>query len=202
MNILEYTNNLINEGYIFSDKTISIDLDKFESGSMNKLFIVGLSGSGKSTLGVILAKKYNTKRYALDLCWDPKMKNSNDDTDDGYWHCVLDKITSPDTKLVEGLAIVNLFSDNPPIPKEMLFKIHQYILKQPVIILGTSAILSTLRATHRATSANNKYEGGYISTLISRGKINFKLAEKHLSTFRKARIKAGGNVQEFKVPRL
>ncbi len=37
----------IQEGYLFSDKTISIDLNKFESGESNKLIVMGLSGSVK-----------------------------------------------------------------------------------------------------------------------------------------------------------
>jgi ABC-type proline/glycine betaine transport system ATPase subunit len=48
----------IQERYLLSDHTISIDLDKFESGESRKLVIAGLSGAGKSTLGRYLAEKY------------------------------------------------------------------------------------------------------------------------------------------------
>lgn len=56
------TNNiltLINESYIFSNKTISVDLDKFESGEINKILLCGLSGSGKTSTGLYLQNKYN-----------------------------------------------------------------------------------------------------------------------------------------------
>jgi hypothetical protein len=196
MSILDYTNNLINEGYIFSDKNIAIDLDKFESGESKKMFIVGLSGSGKSTIGMGIAEDYNKKLYKLDHCFN-LVRNKPDDDGGIYWDCILDKISSSEFEVVEGLAITNLFSDNLPIPKNILDPIRKYILKQPIIILGTSSTLSSLRATTRATKVGNSVEGGFLSTLISRGKINFGAAKTHLDDFRKKRIKLGGNIKEF-----
>ena len=67
MIIENYLQN-IQEGYIFSDKTISIDLDKFISGESNKLIIAGLSGGGKTTLCRYLAEKYNAECYETDDC--------------------------------------------------------------------------------------------------------------------------------------
>ena len=48
----------IQEGYIFDDKNISLDLYKFENGESNLLLVAGIAGAGKSTLGKKLAKKY------------------------------------------------------------------------------------------------------------------------------------------------
>jgi len=50
MMINEYLQQ-IQEGYLFSDKTISVNLDDFESGKNNKLIVVGVLGSSKSTVG-------------------------------------------------------------------------------------------------------------------------------------------------------
>jgi GTPase SAR1 family protein len=58
----------IQEGYLINERTISIDLDKFESGESNKLLVVGLSGGGKSTLSKYLSKKYNCYHNELDDC--------------------------------------------------------------------------------------------------------------------------------------
>ena len=58
--------SILFESKIFSDKTISVDLHKFESGEADKLFIIGMSGSGKTTLGEHLAKQYKCKYYDTD----------------------------------------------------------------------------------------------------------------------------------------
>jgi len=54
---------------IISNKTISVNLDKFESNQSNNLLIIGLIGSGKTTLANYLAKKYNTKIQLLMIVY-------------------------------------------------------------------------------------------------------------------------------------
>ncbi len=119
------------EAYMFSDKTISIDLHKFESGETNKLIIIGLSGSGKSTLGRKLAKKYNIPFHELDLCGlEPK------GTHDA---CRRKIIFSKERGVVEGSQIPMKMN-----PKE--FKNFS------MIIIGTSLLTSTYRAAKRKNS--------------------------------------------------
>jgi len=62
--------NSIQEGYVLSDKTISINLSKFQSGIKKKLLVLGVSGSGKTTLGEKLAKQLKVKWISIDsLYW-------------------------------------------------------------------------------------------------------------------------------------
>ena len=158
MNILKYTHNLINEGYIFSDKTISIDLDKFESGEKDKLFIMGLSGTGKSTLGEYLAKKYNVKFIDMDYFNDSP-------------ESVID---SPTRQVIVGIGG------------------RKELLNNPIIFLGKAFFKSIVDATIR----DKKYH-----KFLYKLKKNFGRIE-DFNKFKESRIKAGGNVQEFKVPNL
>ena len=68
--ILENYLQSIQEGYVFSDKTISIDLDKFISGERNKLISAGLSGSGKTTFCKYFANKNDIECFETDHCFD------------------------------------------------------------------------------------------------------------------------------------
>jgi len=89
----------------------------------------------------------------------------------------------------------------------LLPKSRELINKYPVIILGKSALKAvwdrtqrTLRkqyAQEKYNTNKDKYEK-YKRGLI----LNFKYLQKYLNTFRKERIKAGGNVKKFKVPNL
>ena len=57
----------IKEIYIFNEKDLYINFDKFESNKSNILFITGLSGGGKSTLATKLASKYKAEVIELDI---------------------------------------------------------------------------------------------------------------------------------------
>ena len=59
------TANIINENYLFNDKDILYNKDKFESGEINLCFIIGLSGSGKSTLGRNMSSD-KVEHYEMD----------------------------------------------------------------------------------------------------------------------------------------
>jgi ATP-dependent protease Clp ATPase subunit len=69
MRNLNHYLNYIQEGYILSNKNISVNLKDFETGKKNKLLIVGTMGSGKTTLAEKLAKKYRVKFYCIDSLW-------------------------------------------------------------------------------------------------------------------------------------
>ena len=62
-----YNEETLSESFIFSKNNLYINIDKFESGKTNVLFITGLSGSGKSTISNSLAAKYNAEIIELDL---------------------------------------------------------------------------------------------------------------------------------------
>lgn len=48
------------------NKDICLNLNKFDSGESNIIFISGMSGSGKSTLGKQIAKEYNAEYVEID----------------------------------------------------------------------------------------------------------------------------------------
>jgi len=202
----------IQEGYLFSDKTISIDLDKFENGESKKLIVVGLSGGGKSTLAYHLAKKYNAFHNDLDKCGKENMSNEE------YYEFIMNPNSPKNPKIFRNLYIncfkPNMLSNRKEILDGPIFqsyyllpKSRELINKYPVIILGKSALKAvwdrtqrTLRkqyAQEKYNTNKDKYEK-YKRGLI----LNFKYLQKYLNTFRKERIKAGGNVKKFKVPNL
>ena len=49
------------------------NLEKFENGNCNVLFITGFSGSGKTTLGEELSCKYNCSLVELDDIMTPNL---------------------------------------------------------------------------------------------------------------------------------
>jgi hypothetical protein len=148
----------IQEGYILSDKTISVNLDDFESGKNKKLLIIGMSGSGKTTLGEKLAKKYRVKWISIDSYWwrlRQKYFKDAPNTDETerklikkLVEFVIDTIKNNERLIIEGVDILNIYSEFP--------KYRKIILNQSLIILG----LSSLRAGIRAGLRNRKREGG------------------------------------------
>lgn len=57
---------VLDEGLIFSEKDIVLNIDDFESGKSNILFITGLAGSGKTTLAGTLEEQYGAEVVSLD----------------------------------------------------------------------------------------------------------------------------------------
>lgn len=58
--------NTIEESMIFDKKDIVLNLDDWDKGKLNILFITGLSGAGKSTLSDEIADEYNAEIIRLD----------------------------------------------------------------------------------------------------------------------------------------
>ncbi len=109
----------LQEGFWVADKTISVDLHKFESGEKDKLLIVGECGSGKTTLTEKLVKKYNCKYHNLDNCFNYRDVSK----------CFYDKIKMSKGKtIVEGYGILVVHSKN-------YQNIRKFINEQPVIFL-------------------------------------------------------------------
>ena len=57
---------VIKEEMIFSKKDIVVNIDDFDSGKSNILFITGLSGSGKTTMSSELCEQYAATKLSLD----------------------------------------------------------------------------------------------------------------------------------------
>tara|TARA_Y100000310_G_C20676317_1_gene813291 strand:- start:1414 stop:1998 length:585 start_codon:yes stop_codon:yes gene_type:complete len=188
------------ESYLLNDKTISIDLDKFESGEIPRLLIIGYSGSGKTTIGIQLAKKYKKEFRHLDGCWIDIAKKYKDEKDKGrqFQLCILSSIKQKG--IIDGIQIL--------MHEE--FKIDKnYLMKQPIIILGTSLIVSSLKAAMRNSKEgiiNDKGEQeemSFIQSLKWQGyHTNFKNLKNKIKQFRKDRIAIkGSNIKEFIIPK-
>jgi Cdc6-like AAA superfamily ATPase len=112
----------LQEGYIFSDKTISINLDDFEKGTISTLFIIGNSGSGKTTLTNHLSKKYKTEVVYTD----------NDFRD------INNLVKNSKRIIIEGVDLLWFYPKN-----------KQLMLNQSMIIFGTSALKGAIKAAIR-----------------------------------------------------
>ena len=102
-------NQLVMEALVISDKPISIDLHKFESGEVDKLLLLGLSGSGKSTIAKQIASNYNAKVKDLDDCYwavqhiDDKQKRKQEKI-----KCIQEILKNGKRSVVEGTSILDL----------------------------------------------------------------------------------------------
>lgn len=182
------------EGYIADDKSISIDLDKFESGESDKLVINGLSGSGKTTLGKILGKKYKCKVIDSDReikgnlvkLFKGKTVEEQKKVFKEIWYKTYEPLLKrPGKAIIEG-ALWQPYAYYPDI--------RSLMDKTPQIILGTSALKSAYRRYKRKNPNQSKIELAYNSI-----KLNFVELMPTYKTFRKYRIKAGGEIKLFKI---
>jgi len=185
INYLEY----LQEGYFFSDKTISIDLKLFENNKINKLLIVGFSGGGKTTFGKYLSKKYSVKLYQTDDCgdeyWDDSKFWKN------YFSCIKKLLKSKDRCIIEGIGILDIYKDNS-------INLNNLILSYPTIILGTSTLISSLRAISRS----KKNIKNLINKMRHVYSLNVKQLPKILNKFRYDKINIpNSDVQELKIPK-
>lgn len=171
-----YGESIILESLLFNQKDIYKDFNKFESGKSNIVLVTGLSGSGKSTLAAKIANKYKAIHIELDTLemyykgqftqsdlqkYEPGILafiNSNSkyrkenvsQVKDMYYPylCFLNnwcKRQKDKKFVIEGIQIYDCFD-----PKDI-----DPIYKNPIIILGTSAIQSAIRAASRNAKDNN-----------------------------------------------
>ncbi len=143
----------LQEGYILSDKTISVNLEKFENGSEKKLLIIGSAGSGKTSVGKILSKKYKVPIYNTDdinsnvrndlnmYDIDEVSKSLDDKADELIFQNIKKLIQSPEKSIVEGVGLMD-----PGLRK--------YILHLPMIIMGRSSLYSALKGSGRVRGGN------------------------------------------------
>lgn len=182
---------MLQENLIFNKTDIEINVNKFESGESNILLITGFSGSGKSTLAKELAAEYNSKNFELDCldfyCYEQATKedlkeetgllafieatnlqpNKNLNNKDLYtlyreyikflinW-C---KQQSNEKFIIEGLQIYDTFKEG-----------DYHITNCPIIIKGTSAIISAIRAAKRNEGNSLKNFGDLIKFILKDNK--------------------------------
>jgi len=173
--------NYLTEGYIFSDKTLSINLNKFESGQINKLLIFGPCGSGKSTIGRILSKKYNVPLQEIDHMYWGKRYKFEDEAElprkerkkqIEVVRSKLMKMLSDNKKMIiEGVDWIDIYKEHKNFRPTML--------KQSMIVLG----LSSWKAGWRAGKRNIQH-GENWTELYKMTKVNYQYLEKYLKKIR------------------
>lgn len=189
----------IQEGYLLSDKTISVDLDKFESGKANKLLIIGTAGSGKSTLAEYLSKKYKTKWINIDVMWwrlrQKYFKNApeTDETERKLIKKVIEftiqSLKSNERLIIEGVDLLNIYHEKPEYRK--------LIINQPIIIFGLSSLRAGIRAGMR-NKKRNEEKGGHMKFMYWMVKFNIRHVEDSLQMVRKDIKKlANADIKEY-----
>lgn len=189
----------LQEGYLLSDKTISVNLKDFVSRKNNKLIIVGVMGSGKTTIGEKLAKKWKVKWYSIDsFWWRLKQKHFKDKPD---YQSLSEKEKEQLNKLFEIEVFKILKSNNRAIIEGINLIESQYrklILKQSMIILGVSSILAGIRAGKRNMDRGD--DDGTWRLLYWMAIENMKSIEPIINKLRKE-VKSIPNmdIQEYKI---
>ena len=186
-----------NENLVFNKKDLEINLDKFESGEKNILLITGFSGSGKSTLAKSLSSKYKCANYELDCLnfyysgmvtrenligeedglvafIDSKKLEPNKSVNNKEWLALYrDYIKfliswcekQKDKKfIIEGLQIYEIYQDG-----------DTHITSCPIIIKGTSGLVSAIRGAKRNDGSFAKEFGPLIMWALKDNKALNKL---------------------------
>jgi len=167
----------IQEGYILSDKNISVDLDDFENGSKNKLIIIGVPGSGKTSLGEYLSKKYKV----------------NDFISDTHWRKMRDGLTSSKRTIVEGAGLADLYYG------EQTWR--DLIIDKPMILMGMSAIKAGFRADKRDGTVPGKAKDWKDIYHFIRNNLSYW--QKVINYLRKDVIKLpDAKIKEYKIPKF
>ncbi|MCK5607712.1 (d)CMP kinase [Candidatus Pacearchaeota archaeon] len=172
----------LQEGYILSDKTISVNLDKFISGESNILLIAGIPASGKSTLGKKLAKKYKAKYIETDIFYNVNDSQAAEDyePEEEYKKDFVKKYKrSKKRYVIEGVITYwSCFVEGGNYTLNNFIKEYSGI---PIIILGPSILKVTLRGYKRERQKNKKLRQ-IIDWYLVKNVIDNKL----LTIFRKA----------------
>jgi DNA replication protein DnaC len=170
----EYLNS-IQEGYVLSGKTISVNLSEFQSGRKKKLLIIGVLGSGKTSLGQYLKEKYNVPYFFSDTAG------------------LEQALKSPKRMVIETIEIASLYMERPEYRK--------LILSMSMIIIGLSALVAGLRADKRDGTVLGQVKDKkdmYIST-----RDNLTYFQKRLKYLRKDVITLpNADIKEFEIPKF
>jgi len=158
------------ENLIVSKKDTIRNIEKWEPGPNNILFVTGLSGSGKTTLAEEYEKKYNAHMFEIDGIehgYDssgkgilakvykkyPEAKDREQFNPSGHFNvklydAVIDEIIrichedSKNLYIIEGIQLADK-------DKEIGFAYKKYVSGQPLIIKGTSVAKSYIQGTIR-----------------------------------------------------
>lgn len=181
--------NILFEGYMFSDKTVSCDLEEWGKNK-NTLFVVGIPASGKSTLGKKIAKNYNSNYYELDKIWedivskyypnfdpwkDEKLPMPEKELTDKTINIIKEKIRKSQKLIIEGVQIVDLYNHNPSFKR--------FVNQYPCIILGTSILKAGYRSIKRKKSNASPTWRDHLKWMK-----NYPSFQKEVKEFRKSRI--------------
>lgn len=101
MSIIQEIQNLIQESYIFSDKTISVDLHKFESGEFNKLILLCPMVDQIKYIGQKLENKYNATFTSDDLLYN---KSNN------FSKYLIEQIVSPKRQIIASIHFAFIYN--------------------------------------------------------------------------------------------
>ena len=173
--MLEEYLDYIQEGYLLSDKTISVNLHEFENATKNKLLIVGVLGSGKTSLGEHLVKKYKVSNFFSDK---PGMENA---------------LKSSKRMIIEGGQLATLYKTKPNLRK--------LIINQPMIIIGMSAIKAGLRADKRDSTLPGKAKNWRDIYYFVRNNLSY--FQRSLSFLRRDVVKlSDARIEEYKIPKF
>ena len=174
----------IQEGYIFSDKNLSVNLKKFINKEVNMLLIFGPCGSGKSTTGRILSKKYNVELLETDkMYWGMRYKRAKAELPKAERkeqvkavEARLIKMLSENKRIIiEGVDWIEIYKKNK--------NIRPLMLEKGLIVLGLSAWKGGLRAGKR--NAEHEKENSRWSETYNMTRINYKIFEPTLKQIRK-----------------
>ena len=192
------------EGYIFGDKTIAVNLDKFKNGKFNKLLILGVCGSGKTTLSEYLSNTVykNIKWRSIDsMYWRIQQEHFKGVKRTPEIQKEIIRLVKKDTIellknserwIIEGADLIDIYKEYPQYRK--------LILNQSMIILGMSSLESGIKAGIR----NMKRQGGEgWREMYWMVNINIKELQGPLNLIRKD-VKNLPNVkiEEYNIPKL
>ena len=138
------------ESLLLSQNDVVYNLDKFESSDNGKLIVTGYTGSGKSTLSKELAKKYKCELIMLD---DEMHRIDRKKINDVYENGGTNEEASEVLKQLVREIVDEFLNDDRKLIIEGIYIFKNYepeeIRKHSIIIKGTSAFISGIRAVIR-----------------------------------------------------
>ena len=164
----------------------SYNLEKFENGNCNVLFITGFSGSGKTTLGEELSCKYNCALIELDDIMTPNLYSDRElgavpivlkffkenklakchryeskcyELAEEFINYVMNTNFN-DRLIIEGVQIWLSINSKDNIIN------YDKIIRFPIIFKGTAGLLSTFRALRRDKYKRTMYKIAHKYTYI------------------------------------
>lgn len=171
---------ILNEDYklntFFSGKDVYFNFDKWRSGEINKLLVLGLSGSGKTSLAHKIADQYNCDVVHLDMFRgqvyysDEVLKTDHRQIYEYFTHVwthgnrMSVKTMPSDIRNTEFEKMVYWLLDRPEplIIEGMLENIisnNEQLQKFPIIFKGTSVVKSMYRAAMRELNRTESHNG-------------------------------------------